>query len=315
MQSSKKPEPRIARRDADKKCLRNIGLNPRNPRLRTAFRAFGSRASEDLPAVLRTALQADRLTADYANECAFTLVELLAGVAITAVLAAVVAASGWKVYENSSLAISANNIRQLSAGCANYLAENNYTFWPYRATDQNPPAGVTWWFGYESQQSLTSAEGARSFDAGRGPLAGYLPASFRPDPSFKLGGNAFKPKYQFGYIGIGYNVLLGGGWIGTAVRRTYWSLADPSKVVVFATSAQVNTFQKPASLKKPMIEEFYGIDQRETTVHFRHHGYAMVAFANGAAGILPMDKSTLDKRLPKANVGRFAPVGDRKYLE
>jgi hypothetical protein len=37
-----------------------------------------------------------------------------------------------------------------------------------------------------------------------------------------------------------------------------------------------------------MIEEFYGIDQKEVTVHFRHGTNAMVAFANGSAGFLPM---------------------------
>ncbi len=52
-----------------------------------------------------------------------------------------------------------------------------------------------------------------------------------------------------------------------------------------------------------------------TTVHFRHHGNAMVAYANGSAGFLPMDESTRDKRLPNANVGRFAPVGSKDHLQ
>ena len=63
-----------------------------------------------------------------------------------------------------------------------------------------------------------------------------------------------------------------------------------------------------------MIKEFYGFDQNEVTVHFRHAGFAMVAFANGSAGLLEMDESTRDRRAPKANVGRFAPVGSTKYL-
>jgi len=163
-------------------------------------------------------------------------------------------------------------------------------------------------------------EGQRSFDPAQSPLAGYVPAGIRPDPSFQLGGNAFKPKYQFGYIGIGYNVLLGGGWLGAAPCLTDWSLSNPSKVVVFATSAQVNNFQKPASSKNPMIEEFYGFDaggapfNNPASVHFRHHGYAMVAYADGSAGFLPMDETTRDNRLPTANIGRFAPIGSTNYL-
>jgi prepilin-type processing-associated H-X9-DG protein len=64
-----------------------------------------------------------------------------------------------------------------------------------------------------------------------------------------------------------------------------------------------------------MLEEFYLLDDKEVTVHFRHNGLAMVAFADGSAGFLPMDESTRDPRAPKANVGRFAPVGSTQYLK
>lgn len=249
----------------------------------------------------------------------FTLLELLVTIAIVAVLAVVAAGAGWALYRESSLAVSASNIRQLSAGGQSYLADNNHVFWPYFRsvlTPDNP--GVAWWFGFETAASVGAAEGARDFDPQGGPLAAYVPKGTRPDPSFAFGGTAFKPKYRHGYLGIGYNVLLGGGWRWNEDPRSlrnYWTLSDPAKVVVFFTSAQVNTMQAPASASRPMLEEFYGIDERETTVHFRHHGYAMVAFADGNAGFLPIDKSTLDPRAPKANIGRFAPKGSKKYLE
>lgn len=246
---------------------------------------------------------------------AFTLVELLASIAIVLVLAVVASGAGWKVYESSSLAVSANNIRQLAAGGISYLAENNNVFWPYRQANAANGAGVTWWFGFEPAASLGRPEGQREFDAGRGPLGCYVPKGMRPDPSFALGGNAFKPKYRSGYIGAGYNVLLGGGFLGNKPRVQALQLPDPANTVVFFTSAQVNTFQAPASAKQPMLEEFYGIDEKETTVHFRHNGRAMVAFATGNVGFLEMDESTRDKRLPKANVGRFAPVGSTAYLQ
>jgi len=249
------------------------------------------------------------------RENAFTLVELLAVIAIVLVLSVVSLGAGWKVYESSSLAVSANNIRQLSVGGVNYLAEHNYVYWSYR---QNIPAngtGVTWWFGFESSASMAKAEGERDFDPSKGPLGGYIPKGFKPDPSFALGGNVFKPKYKTGYIGTGYNVILGGGFLGSTPVMNHWQLTDPSKVVVFFTSAQVNTFQPPANTRTPMLEEFYGIDAVEKTVHFRNNGKAMVAFASGNAGFLDMDESTRDPRMPKANVGRFAPVGDTTYLK
>lgn len=236
---------------------------------------------------------------------------------IVAVLAVFLVSAGWKVYEETSLAISATNIRQLSAGSVNYLAENRHVFWPYRTATNG---GTAWWFGFESAQSAALPEGQRTFDPTLGPLANYIPAAMRPDPSFKLGAAVFKPKYAFGYLGVGYNVLLGGGWLGTSQRLSDLALGNPGQVVVFSTSAQVNTFQKPASSKNPMIEEFYGFDDggapfyNPASIHFRHHGYAMVAFADGSAGFLPMDETTRDLRLPKANVGRFAPAGSTNYL-
>ena len=248
------------------------------------------------------------------HEDGFTLVELLAVIAIVLVLSVVSLGAGWKVYEFSSLAVSANNIRQLAVGGVNYLADNNNVYWLYRSNNPANGVGVTWWFGFETLASYNRPEGQREFDANKGPLGGYVPKGFKPDPSFALGGNAFKPKFKNGYIGTGYNVLLGGGFLGTDTRAQHFQLSDPSKVVVFFTSAQVNTFQSPASAKNPMLEEFYGIDEKEVTVHFRNNGKAMVSFASGNAGFLDMDESTRDPRMPKANVGRFAPVGDTTYL-
>ena len=245
----------------------------------------------------------------------FTLVELLSVIAIVLVLTVVSAGAGWKIYESTSLAVSANNIRQLSVGGINYLSDNNNVYWPYRSNDPANGTGVTWWFGFEPLSSLTQPEGQREFDATKGPLGGYVPKGFRPDPSFALGGNAFKPKFKNGYIGTGYNVLLGGGFLGAGTRSHHLQLADASKVVAFLTAAQANTFQSPASSKNPMLEEFYGVDEKEVTVHFRHHGRAMVSFASGNAGFLDMDESTRDSRMPNANVGRFAPVGDTTYLK
>lgn len=250
---------------------------------------------------------------------AFTIVELLAAIAIIMVLSVMAFGAGWKVYENSSLAVSASNIRQLAVGGMNYLAEHNYVYWPWCQEGVEEPSDAVWWFGYEAAASRIRPEGSREFDPGKGPLGGYIPKGIRPDPSFSLNGNAFKPKYRNGYIGTGYNTLLAGGWRWvndqTTPRQNYWQLSDPSKVVVFFTSAQV-AFQPPASPKHPMLEEFYGVDAwGQASVHFRHNGKAMVSFANGSAGFIEMDKSTLDSRMPKAKVGRFAPKGDTLYLK
>jgi type II secretory pathway pseudopilin PulG len=251
----------------------------------------------------------------YKKFAAFSLIELLVAISVILVLAVLVFMVGKKVYASSSLAVSANNIRQLASGGMAYLGDNNFTFWPYRTNNPANGSGVTWWFGFESTASSKKPEGQRDFDPAMGPLANYVPKGFRPDPSFAIGGKSFKPKYRNGYIGVGYNALIGGGFLGNKPLMRQTGLTDPSQVVVFFTSAQVNTFQKPASAKNPMLEEFYGIDENEVTVHGRHGGQAMVAYASGNAGFLAIDESTRDARAPLANIGRFAPRGSRKYLE
>lgn len=247
---------------------------------------------------------------------AFTVVEMLVVVALLMLGGAFVAGAGWKVYEESSLVTSANNIRQLAAGGAAYLADHQHRFWKFR---EDSAEGTRWWWGFESRASQRSGEGNRRFSPEGGPLGGYVPAGARPDPSFALHSSALKPKYRSGYIGVGYNVVLGGGFFGTRAKPLtpirYWELEKPSQVVVFSTSAQVNTFQRPASPGRPMLEEFYGFDDRETTIHFRHHGKAMVGFADGSVGFLPIFEPTRDPRMPDANIGRFAPRGSFKYLK
>lgn len=244
-----------------------------------------------------------------------TVIELLVSVAIIIVLAMVAVPAVWGAYKSSSLAVSANNVRQLAAGGAGYLSDNNYRFWPFLTKTSE---GNLWWFGLEPSNELGKPEGHRVIDMSAGPLGTYLPRNMAPDPSFHITGKPFKPKFAFGYIGLAYNVHLAGETNGRAVWETkvnsppplrYWDLQKPGQTVVFATSAQVYPFQKNA-----VIEEFYGIDKSETTVHFRHNGQAMVSFADGSCGFLPMDPSTLDTRAPDAMIGRFAPKGSTKYL-
>lgn len=237
----------------------------------------------------------------------FTLVESLVVMGILAILGTLGMGVWSKVQASASKAIAAHTLGQLAAGASLYLAENSQTYWKYR--EFIPGQGVQWWFGLEPSASLSAGEGNRWLDKSRGPLGPYIAdaSGMRTDPAFAASGGAFKPKYGDTHFAFGYNNLLEG--------RNVLTLEHPGETVVFATSAQVNTFQRPASAKKPMIEEFYLINAQETTVHFRVGGKAMVAFANGSLGLLDMEPSTLDKRLPKARIGRFAPKGSKKYLE
>ena len=258
---------------------------------------------------------------------AFTLIEIIFAFVIIAILVALVTIASQRARKSASMAVSANNLRQIAVGGVAYLGDNNQTFWKY-AESTAAPQGTRWWFGFESQSSLSAGEGNRSFDPREGPLGSYVPKGMMVDPAFAFTGKPFKPKYASGYFSIGYNLFLAGHTPGTGTGSGAWDprprfqpspirfsqLHRPDQIVMFATSAQVNDFQSPANADNPMIEEFYGLDDSEVTLHGRFNGNVMVAYATGNVGFLPIDPLTIDKRAPEAKVGRFAPVGDTKYL-
>ena len=238
---------------------------------------------------------------------AFTLVELLVVVAVVAVLAVLLLPVYSSARAASSRVISAHSLKSLATAGALYLGDHNQQFWPY---SQFPVDGGTmWWFGWESNGSrFGTPEGQRTLDLTRGPLGPYAVAAggVKTDPAFLTYSPRLKPKYKNGNYGYGYNTLL--------VGKSSLQFSRPAGVVMFATSAQVNTFQAPASGNNPMVEEFYEINDVETTVHFRVGGRAMVVCLDGSLRELEMDPTTRDTKMSSANIGRFAPRGSKKYL-
>jgi prepilin-type N-terminal cleavage/methylation domain-containing protein len=247
------------------------------------------------------------------RRCAFTLLELLVVVAIIGILAALLFPVFQQVRESMWRGVCAHSLQQLNAAGASYRAEHDGEFWRYREDTRD---GIQWWFGFEPASGQGQGEGERTLDLTRGPLGPYAIAAggIKSDPAFLSAGPRHKPKFKNGNYGYGYNALLGGGAIGLKPPMRASKFSRPAEIAVFATCAQVNTFQRPASAKNPMIEEFYLIDQREVTVHFRFGGKALAAMLDGSVREIPMDRTTLDRRMPAASIGRFAPVGNTRYL-
>ncbi len=235
---------------------------------------------------------------------AFTLIELLVVIAIIAILGSLMMAVSSRAKVASARAISAHSLSQLIAAGHLYLKDNDNAFWPYR---QSVSGGVQWWFGFETTASSKMAEGRRTCDYSKGPLGPYAVAGggVQTDPALAEFRPKLKPKYQNGNYGYGYNVALVADAAGAP--RNALSVEEPSQMIVFATCAQVNTFQAPASAKKPMVEEFYLLDPTQKTVHFRHGRDALAAFLDGSVRPLSMDQDmqpgSLDMRMPSANIG------------
>jgi prepilin-type N-terminal cleavage/methylation domain-containing protein len=239
------------------------------------------------------------------RSCGFTLIELLAAVVILGILLTLCAPAATAVRRQTTLAVSSSALRQLSVAAQNYLAESQGQFFKAR---ENLGDGVQWWFGFESY-SGPKAEGKRVLDKSRGPLGPYIidSAGRVPDFAFTSMGASFKPKFANGYFGFGVNTELTGGPMGQdpGKLRRIGQLERPGRTALFATCAQINGFQAPASAKKPMLEEFYFFNTTDcrNTVHFRHGQKALVAFADGSIQEVPGDSARMDRRLPGAAVG------------
>ncbi len=229
---------------------------------------------------------------------AFTLVELLVVIAVVAVLTALSVPVYQTVQLSSSQVVAVSALRQLGMAGQGYLADHNNVYWPFRA---DTAEGVTFWFGYETAADLSLPEGARTIDYDHGALGPYSGGlhDVHPDPQFLRMGAAFKPKFKNGYFPYGYNDLLQGA--------SQLAIPQLHQRVVFATSAQVNTFQSPASPGHPMLEEFYMVDNFNVTASFRYHAQALCAFADGSTGFVSPQPNTSDPRLPDSGVAKLPP--------
>jgi len=85
-------------------------------------------------------------------------------------------------------------------------------------------------------------------------------------------------------------------------------ISRPANTALFADTAQVNTFQAPASASNPMFEEWYYFDSSSLpNGHFRHAQRANVTFADGHVALEAMVPGSLDKKLPSQFVGQLRP--------
>jgi len=240
---------------------------------------------------------------------AFTLLELMAVMVILGILLTLLAPAAMAVKRQATLTTSSSALRQLSMAAQTYLGENNGRFFLSRESLND---GIQWWFGFESYAS-PKTEGSRILDKSRGPLGPYIAdsAGTVPDFAFTSMGSSFKPKFRNGYFGFGVNTELTGGTTGqqTSKLRQINQIERPGQIAHFAKCAQINTLQSPASGKNPMLKEFYFFNTTDcaNTIHFRHAGNAIVAFADGSQSEVFGNRSSFNSKLPSACVGKLSP--------
>ena len=233
-----------------------------------------------------------------AQRSGFTLVELLVVLAIMAIVASLLLPALSAAKRRARDTVCSGNLRQLGLAGQMYWGDNDHRAFDYRGEVEKD--GDLFWFGWLERGS----EGTRRFDLAKGALHPYLggsgvescPGLAYVDPRFKL-------KATGAAFGYGYNLHLAGGLAGPGVRID--RLAKPGGTVFLADAAQVNTFQSPASRENPMLEEFYYVNDRERTAHFRHAQKAVAAFCDGHVAQAVFVVGSIDERMPAQWVGRL----------
>jgi prepilin-type N-terminal cleavage/methylation domain-containing protein len=228
----------------------------------------------------------------------FTLAELLVVGAIIAILATLLLPALSKARSGAGTALCAGNLRQFALAVQMYWDDHDGAAFPYRGAATAD--GDFFWFGWLQR----GEEGQRRFDPTAGVLWPYL-ASRRVQicPALRRYGQEFKPKAGEATGGYGYNLTLSSTPDHPPVRVT--SIVRPAELASFADAAQVNDFQAPASPDHPMLEEFYYVNHREPTAHFRHARRAEASFIDGHVTREQPVPGSSDPRLPQESLGRL----------
>jgi prepilin-type N-terminal cleavage/methylation domain-containing protein/prepilin-type processing-associated H-X9-DG protein len=230
----------------------------------------------------------------------FTLVEMLVVCGVLGILAGLVLPVLVKARHYAHLVKCTANLRQFGIATHLYWEDNRGECFKYVHGQTN--YGVIYWFGWIAP----GVEGERDFDRTKGALYPYLLGTgVEICPGLNYAMAQFKLKARGAAYGYGYNLCLSRApkappFLASNIRR-------PSQTALFADAAQVNTFQWPASIENPMLEEFYYISTNtsEATVHFRHNDRAGVVFSDGHAERQLPQPGSVDSRLPGQVVGRL----------
>jgi len=232
------------------------------------------------------------------NEIGFTAVELLVIMAIIFILMMIMLPVLQSMKMKTLDTVCMSNLRQFGLAGNMYWSDNDGRTFSFRSEQEED--GQVYWFGWMQSGS----EGERRFDATKGALYPYIKdVDIRVCSRLDFINDRFKLKATGASYGYGYNLHLAGGVSGNPVLIE--SVKKPSSIVFLADAAQVNTFQTPASKDNPMLEEFYYVNDREKTAHFRHDAKGYAVFCDGSVSLQAYSSGSIDNRMPNQWVGRL----------
>ena len=247
----------------------------------------------------------------------FTLIELMAVIAIVGLLVSLSARGLLQARDGAHAAVCREQLGQLQAAHLMYLEEHRGRFFPF---SENTPEGRLWYWGLETGGT---GEGSRGLDKEAARLAPYFDqGSIELCPSFARNSHHFKAKFTGASHGYGINVFLLSDWpslmrVGEEARTVYRAtgIAAPVRTLAWADSAQVNTWQPPASRSNPMLEEWYYLNaSNPPKFHFRHGKSPRVQAAWMDGHVSDLAAFQLDDRAD-GRTGFHAAPGNNRYLE
>ena len=226
---------------------------------------------------------------------AFTLIELLAVVAVIGLLTALLAPVLGRTFRSGQEAQCRSNLRQLHLANETYSTDRGrYVAGASDLFDRN----LHRWHG-------TRTDSSAPFSPAEGPLANYLGRDGRVKlcPAFAASGQGFEAGcggYGYNEVGVGSrSYALGFNPSGVAEGARSADISDAGGTVMFTDAAYP---QRGAGGSTVMIEysfaEAYhqlsdGTPVAETgvadpTIHFRHENRATVAWVDGHVSAEPM---------------------------
>lgn len=242
----------------------------------------------------------------------FTLVELLVVISIIALLLSILVPALVKARAQGRSVVCSSNLKQIGLGFGMYLEDHDRKVFPlvYNGKNDKGQLGRLWYYGFEPGRSFSRPEGSRELFRESAKLFPYIKGydSVEICPSFPYSHGRYKPKYTTRWMTYGINDKLSRDMRGFGQKIVNFDSAikSPNSALLFADSAQVNTFQSPASPANPMFEEWHYVQRLGSpNVHFRHNGKANILFGDGHVWHDKPQSDSFDRKLPDLKIGRF----------
>jgi prepilin-type N-terminal cleavage/methylation domain-containing protein/prepilin-type processing-associated H-X9-DG protein len=252
----------------------------------------------------------------------FTLIEMLAVLALILLLATVITVGSQTAIGNAKRIVCANNLRQLYLANVAYAAEN----------DAYAPAAADLYGKNLERWHGARASIRKAFDGASGPLSPYLDSGrVRACPcqgrfATAAAANAFEAAcggYGYNAVGVGSRTYLL-GMCGTAMRDGMLPdlISDPARTIMFCDTAFPQpygsnpkylieySFAEPYHwVFKPGQESAYRADP---SIHFRHRGRANVVWCDGHISAESM-QTRAQAHFTRFQIGWFGPVGNSLF--